>query len=87
VRLGNLHSRLREIDDLMKPDSIVPTAFAMPGADEKDYSQWYARAGLDIERVFDLPAMISCSKDTLALCISNRDFSPVHVEDDPPALR
>jgi hypothetical protein len=63
-----------EIDRLMKPDIIVPTALAMPGADEKDYSQWYARAGLDRERVFDLPSMVSCSKDIGALCLSNRDF-------------
>lgn len=72
--LPNYHSRLIEIDRLIKPDIIVPTALAMPGADEMDYSQWYGRAGLDKERVFELPRMISWSKATHALCISNRDF-------------
>jgi hypothetical protein len=67
-------SRLKEIDQLMNPDVVVPTALAMPGADEKDYSQWYERAGLDRERVFELPGMISHSKNIRALCISNRDF-------------
>jgi sulfatase maturation enzyme AslB (radical SAM superfamily) len=72
--LADYRSRLLEIDELMKPDVIVPTALAMPGADDKDYSQWYTRTGLDRERVFALPAMVSRSKDIRALCISNRDF-------------
>jgi hypothetical protein len=72
--LDQLEKRLHEIDELMQPDIIVPTALAMPGADAMDYSQWYARDGLDKERVFELPSMIACSKSTHALCLSNRDF-------------
>ena len=72
--LHELHSRLMKLDQLMKPDVIVPTALAMPGAGEMDYSQWYERDGLDKERVYELPSMISYSKTTHALCISNRDF-------------
>ncbi len=72
--LAELESRLKEIDALMKPDVIVPTALAMPGADEMDYSQWYRRSGLDTERVYELPRMLPFSKSTHALCISNREF-------------
>ncbi len=72
--LQDLQERLIALDHLMQPDIIVPTALAMPGADAKDYSQWYLREGLDTERVFELPSMIPYSKATRALCISNRDF-------------
>lgn len=49
--LRDLQERLIALDRLMQPDIIVPTALAMPGADAKDYSQWYKREGLDTERV------------------------------------
>jgi hypothetical protein len=72
--LPNLPARLKELDELLHPDIIVPTALAMPGADEMDYSQWYARDGLDTERIFELPSMIPYSRKLRALCLSNRDF-------------
>lgn len=72
--LNKLKDRIFEIDQLLKPDVIVPTSLAMPAGDVKDYTQWYTRVGLDKEMVMRLPDTVHFSKYTNSICISNREF-------------
>jgi len=72
--LDKLKDRVVEIDQLLKPDVIIPTSLAMPGGDEKDYTQWYLRVGLDKEMVLELPNTLHLSKDINSICVSNREF-------------
>lgn len=73
-KLEEVEERLQELDRVLMPDVIVPTALAMPAGDLKDYTQWYTRIGLDREMVPDLPEFVPFSKQLNALCISNREF-------------